>query len=738
MVRELRGGGGSGGGGGQRREVGKGGGQNLGGGGSGGLGKGTTRTANNGNRGRPGDWTCDSCGAYPCFARAARCYLCHAPRAAGTGGPPQQRSGKGGEPLARIPTYLGPIGANGSRPLLGRRGADSQAASGQGRGQVPTAGASPTFRVPGASTAARAEQERRERGTHHQGSAQQSQQRSTEQEATAAAGTAATITTPLSTPPVASPVPPIQTANRWAALDEDGDDDEEGGDAANMDCDDDGDGGCGDAATGTEGEGQLDGETEPTPAELRRDWEKLCATYRRLEKEGGDVPPSVLAAVRTQREAAEKRWRAAKPLQPLHKRLRWAEAELKEAEARELARQRELEEHLAVAARRTAEIEQRLAVDRARTERKRSVLQGLQGREAVARCPASEAAARIALRGIADDIAPAIEAAMASLGEEPTATRQGLRHAAQALTGVQEVLREATAAAAESRQPTGFLGGALGIAHEGLGGGSTGGHGGHGGDGDGGDGANDQGLPGADGGRQGWTRVGPGGQWKKARTSEAAAEEARRVLHAQGGKLSLGPNGLPPATAEERTNGGAAGGLGGDDGCNDATRTNDLGEATRRAERAAQRQIQEAAERQQQHKDPRQLQEEETARQQRAQQQQLELQKHQAAVEMAAAARAAEERRQREELVARMSPEDLARAAEAHAQQLAVGAHAFGSQPASHIAGLVHQSRVQGAVQEAERNGGDADAEFLMSLSPEEFAQWDHDRQGRDNGACPW
>ncbi len=738
VVRELRGGGGSGGGGEQRRGVGKGG-QTLGGGGGGGLGKGAASSAYGGNRGRPGDWTCGSCGAFPCFARAARCYLCHAPRTAGPGVPPQQRGGKGGGPLARspaVPSYLGPIGANGSRPLLGRRGADEQAAGGQGRGQAPTADVSPTFRVPGASAAARVEQQRREQGTLHQDSAQQPQQRTTD--TTTTAGTATATATPHSALPVASPVPQIQTANRWAALDEAGDDDGEEDDATIMECDDDGDGGGGDAAVGAGGGAPQAGEADPTPAELRHEWEKLCATYRRLEREG-DVPPSVMAAVRTQREAAERRWRAAKPVQPLHKRLRWAEAELKEAETREMARQRELEDHLSAAARRTAEIERRLAVDRARTERKRSVLQGLQGREAVARCPASEAAARIALQGIADDIAPAITAAMASLGDAPTATHQGLRHAAQALAGVQEVLREAAAAAAESRQPTGLLGGALGIAREDIGDGPAGGRGerDHGGGSEGG--AGNAGPPSEECGRQGWTRVGPGGQWKKARTSAAMVEEARLILQARGGERSLGSDGLPPTATEGRADGGAAGGSGRDDGHDDdATRTNDLGEAARRTELAARRQIQEAADRQRQHSDPRQLLEEETARQQRAQQQQIEMQKHQAALEAAAAARAAEERRQREELVARMSPEDLAAAAEAHAQQLAVGAHAFGSQPASHVAGLVHQARVHGAVQEVERSGGDADPEFLMSLSPEEFARWDQDRQGGDNGSCPW
>ncbi len=705
LVLGLRGGGGTGSGEGQRRDGGKGG-QGQGGGSSGGLGKGAARAAGNGGRGRPGDWSCSSCGAYPCFARATSCFRCSAPRVDGPGSPPPQQRGKGGGLLARdaaAPTYLGPIGANGTRPLLGRRGNGPQAA-GLGRGQPPAADVSPTFRVPGSSMAARAEQERSERGL---GNGQRQQPQLQGQEATTTAG----ATTAAAAPASAPPRPPVQTTNRWAALDEPGDGDEEEDGAVDMDFEGGDDEGKGDATTG-EGRGEQPGvEDEPAPVDLRREWDRLCAAYRRLEKDGEDLPPSVLASVREQRDEAERRWRAAKPPQPLHKRLRWAEAELREAEAKELARQRELQEHLAATARRTAELEQRLAVDRARTERRRSVLQGLQGRESVSRCPATEAATRIALQGITEDIAPVLAAAMANLGEEATGTRQGIQQAVQALSNVQEVLREAAAAAAESRQPAGLLGEAIGTN---VGGGS--------------DGADAASLN-ATGAAQRWTREGPSGQWKKARTSEsasssvAAAAEARRMLQARAEESGLDTSGLAPVTADAR---------------NDAAYTNDLGEATRRAEQAAQRQLQEAVARQQAPKDLQQLQDEEVQRHQRVQQQQLEMQKHQAAVEQAAAARAAEEVRQREEMLARMSPEDLARAAEMHAQQLAVGAHAFGSQPASQVAGLVHQSIVHEAAQEAAQDGCGADENFLMSLSPEEFAQWDRSRQGGDNGACPW
>jgi hypothetical protein len=113
------------------------------------------------------------------------------------------------------------------------------------------------------------------------------------------------------------------------------------------------------------------------------------------------------------------------------------------------------------------------------------------------------------------------------------------------------------------------------------------------------------------------------------------------------------------------------------------------------------------------------------------------MQRHQAALEQAAVQRAAEEARQREDLISRMSPAELARAAEVHAQQQAVAAHAFGTLSASQVAGLVHQAHVEDVAQEAAREGAQADHDYLMSLSPEDLAQWERDRQG-ESGAVPW
>jgi hypothetical protein len=116
-------------------------------------------------------------------------------------------------------------------------------------------------------------------------------------------------------------------------------------------------------------------------------------------------------------------------------------------------------------------------------------------------------------------------------------------------------------------------------------------------------------------------------------------------------------------------------------------------------------------------------------RQQREQRRIEELHRHQAEAQKAAEARAAEEEKQRQQLVAGMSPEQLALAAEVHAQQLAIGTRAFGTQEAAHMAGLAHQAHVQRALQDAEERGRRADADHLMAMSPEDFAQWNRDCQ---------
>ncbi len=74
-----------------------------------------------------------------------------------------------------------------------------------------------------------------------------------------------------------------------------------------------------------------------------------------------------------------------------------------------------------------------------------------------------------------------------------------------------------------------------------------------------------------------------------------------------------------------------------------------------------------------------------------------------------------------------MSPEELAKAAELHAQQAAVGASAFGTQSASQMAGLVHQANARRAAEAAAAAGAHVPVERLVGMSPEELAAWDHE-----------
>ncbi len=157
--------------------------------------------------------------------------------------------------------------------------------------------------------------------------------------------------------------------------------------------------------------------------------------------------------------------------------------------------------------------------------------------------------------------------------------------------------------------------------------------------------------------------------------------------------------------------------------------TNDLALAERRRQLEAQSQFAAALDRRQAvQSDPMQAQKEEQMRMQREQAQRDELLRHQNAAAKAAADAEAEAVRQREALWASLSPAEREAAIKVRNQQAAVGAHVFGTQEASQLAGLVHQSHVH------ERTCTDANAEaaevdLLMQMSPEEFARWDNERQ---------
>ncbi len=690
---------------------------------------------------RPGDWTCTSCGAFPCFGRAAECFRCGAPKGCG-GGRHGARGGGGGaggglSGAASRPTYLGPVGAGGSRPLLGGRGGGQQppaAATSRQPPPQPPVGVSPTHRRPGSSVAAKAEQggcpQQGGRGAPPSGSAAGHQG---ECQPVLGGQAKATARGPASLGGQPTYADKVVSPNSWAALAEEEDDDDMGGGApAGADSVDPaltvGDGDHGhpahdddfDDEDGGQG-GDHDAETQEADANaLKREWLAHVSACRLLEKDGRHVPHQLLAEARAQRDAAEGRWRAAKVPHPLHKRLRWAESELREAESKEQARRDELAAHLSETAKRTRDIEARLEVDAARTLRKREALSALhrEGAAGSAR-PDMDNAARVAACGIATDVAPSLLAAIEKLGtpgsEEQEAARRELQLVAVALGRVESVLREGAERAAPSTGPETYDigdGDGGGGYHDGGGHDRHNDHDAHGDD----DGGGNQHSRAAEAPR--WVK-GPSGPWRRGGSSRAAAEEARRMVRQRTGATDVA----------ETTNDGAGSNLdrgGWQSLAKAAANTNDLAVAERLRSEAAQRQWEEVQGLQQQQRDAHLLLQEDAMRKQREQRRVEELQRHQEEMQRATVQRQAEEARQREELIASMSPEQLALAAEVHAQQAAIGTKVFGSPEAAAAAAAAATVASQAAANGQESN---ADADRLMEMSAEEYAQWNRDTQ---------
>jgi hypothetical protein len=301
-----------------------------------------------------------------------------------------------------------------------------------------------------------------------------------------------------------------------------------------------------------------------------------------------------------------------------------------------------------------------------------------------------------------------VERLRTPIGDDLEAIREELRLVAQSASRVEEVLRDAAGQATAPCMPTHFdISGAATGNQDGGDGPATMGDGG-GGDGDG---------HATHAFASRWTRQAEHGPWKKSGSSKAALGEG--ASSSSSGSPGLGMHGAAAAVPLPAN-------------------TNDLAEAERRAHLAAQQQLALSQQHQQQRKDEQQLQEEEQERQRRAQLQQDELQRHQAATQRAAEARAAEEAKQRQALIDSMSPEELARAAELHAQQAAVGMQTFGTQSAGQAAGLVFQQHVRGVARAAAEEGDQADVDLLMSMSPEQVAEWDRNRHNTEHGGVPW
>ncbi len=709
------------------------------------VGTGTARSGG-GSRGKPGDWQCQACQAFPCFARTTACYVCGAARGgkgAGTGG----GGAKGSASFSRQrrpDEYLGPIGAGGTRPLLGRRAADAAvpAAAAQ-RGHADSQPA----RAPGASPAVRSEAAGTGRGGQISG------------------GLSSMCVDEEGYQAVRNGIPkrvaeraaeeltaggrrmPKRPHGAWAELSEQPEEDEEpemhrqevherDGDALANDDNETTMPTGGHEETGprqTEEKDNGDGGGELQEQQLRREWQNYCQVCRNLERDA-TTPARLLADARSLRDEAEKKWRAAKTPHPLYKRVRWAESELRDAQAKEALHQRELDVHLEQTARRTRELETRQRADAARTARKLAALQELHREGATSTVlPAAERAARIAATGMGMDVVPALAAAVERLsmplGDDVEAFRDELRQVAISASRVEGVLKEAVCQAASGGGPARFDIGDAG--HDGGGNdeaAATDGDGDGGRDATGATVATEASAQAAAVAK--WRRTQENGPWRRASSSEAAAQQARRLLAQEAARMEGGAQGAAPGVPPSAAGVGAATT---DTVTNEhqqeemGATTNDLAEAERRDRRRAELQFQREV---LQSQSVQQWQREELQRQQRAQQQQEELRRHQEQLQRANEARAADEAKQREAYIASMSKDELARAAALHAQQAAVGACAFGTQAASELAGIAHQHHVRSVAGAAGSTDEGAAIDALMSMSPEEFAAWERDRHG--------
>ncbi len=193
------------------------------------------------------------------------------------------------------------------------------------------------------------------------------------------------------------------------------------------------DDGPGDDADGGGGWEEDETAADKTPADLRRAWDEAAAAVRHLERRGGPrMPAAVLERARAHRDEAEMAWRAAKPLHPIGKRLRWAAEAVEAAMDKQRAHRAEVDEFEEDTAKRRAELLARQKVDDERVARKQRELDLLRaeagptgtddvaGRRAMAeirRVRPTMWATRVAFEGIQSEVGPALERAVEALPE---------------------------------------------------------------------------------------------------------------------------------------------------------------------------------------------------------------------------------------------------------------------------------------------------------------------------------
>ncbi len=460
-----------------------------------------------------------------------------------------------------------------------------------------------------------------------------------------------------------------------------------------------GEGPEGDADDADGGEGGVHG---ASAEDLRQAWEDAKESARILESNPRS-PPNLVAAARRERDRAEASWRAARQPHPLQKRLRWAQRAYDAAANKQRVHQEELELFEEESAKRRRFLLDRAQADRLRTSKKLRALEALldQGGEQRHHL-ASEQAARIAAKGIATDLGPALAAAADKVAEGSPVWVE-LQAAMATLANVEDVLRRAVPEAQDAvdgmqpAQPTQYD-----ISGEPTIGDNIGGGYGMGGNVHEGTGAAAGGLP---------TLASTTCSMATTSSTDSPPRDAStpppRWVGPQPGSNSWGGRQwrrqdrvVPSGAAASAQTGGAT--VSSSQAKEQAEKLLAEQKASLEAAQARERQLAEEAR----------LQAAEVAR----------LQQLQLAQQAAETARLEEERRQ---LLARSLPEDLRRAQEVHAQQTAI-IQQQQQQLAMHQQGLL-QGQMDS--QRAGERGVDADAERLMAMSDEELERWNTEAQ---------
>ncbi len=301
----------------------------------------------------------------------------------------------------------GPVGAGGSRPLLGRASASS--VGGSTRGGAKPEPKAPSYRVPGASVAARSAQQL---GAEGKGDAAAGSGQAGKTGAAAAA---------------AQGVVDAASEGKGLGARGSGTDDVDGGDGfqlvrargwrkrrvAEQDMDTGGAacaggdaGGPATSGAAAETEDADDDEVDdeggpPTPGALHRAWLDEVAVVRRLKQQGlAAEHPAMRAAVEA-REAAEREWRLAKDPTPSAVKLARAEAKLERALELQGEAHKDLTDYQAAHEEKLAALQARLGEARERVSLRRSQLEEVQdevgagGQEGRARVAQGEAARKV-------------------------------------------------------------------------------------------------------------------------------------------------------------------------------------------------------------------------------------------------------------------------------------------------------------------------------------------------------